>query len=247
MLFLTCFTVYAVGAINACIKLMIVFLPLCRCNINIAFFLQMWRAESLKAGAGSRSKAAKPCPSHPRLSATMLRARGEWALLEREEKWVGGGLGQSGLHGNIKRGVTDVFHPAVHLLPLLLSAVTRKLPPSSLTVPVVPNACSQILTGTRSAWHMDRFTALPVLFLPNFHKKRSSVALLHDVSCAAGCIIHVTGCPFLLSGCLSLLHGFGVAMKSFPFACVSRLLLSLVSCYTLSLLIQFLSFNLPLF
>lgn len=29
---------------------------------NIAFVLQMWRAESLKAGVGSRSKAAKPCP-----------------------------------------------------------------------------------------------------------------------------------------------------------------------------------------
>lgn len=34
----------------------------CRCNVNIAFVLQMWRAESLKAGAGSRSKAAKPRP-----------------------------------------------------------------------------------------------------------------------------------------------------------------------------------------
>ncbi|KAA8583575.1 hypothetical protein FQN60_014783 [Etheostoma spectabile] len=32
----------------------------------------MWRAESLKAGAGSRSKAAKPRPHHPHLSATML-------------------------------------------------------------------------------------------------------------------------------------------------------------------------------
>lgn len=56
-----------------------------RCNINIAFVLQMWRAESLKAGAGSRSKAAKPRPHHPRLSATMLWARGEWVLLQREE------------------------------------------------------------------------------------------------------------------------------------------------------------------
>lgn len=33
-----------------------------RCNINVAFVLQMWRAESLKAGAGSRSKAKLlPC------------------------------------------------------------------------------------------------------------------------------------------------------------------------------------------
>ncbi|KAG7228512.1 hypothetical protein INR49_007686 [Caranx melampygus] len=41
--------------------------PFCslRCNINVAFVLQMRRAESLKAGVGSRSKAAKPCPPPP--------------------------------------------------------------------------------------------------------------------------------------------------------------------------------------
>lgn len=65
---------------------------LCRCNISVAFVLQMWRAESLKAGAGSRSKAAKPCPPHPRLSATMLWARGEWASGGRRGRGVEGGV-----------------------------------------------------------------------------------------------------------------------------------------------------------
>lgn len=62
-----------------------VFLSLC--NVNIAFILQMWRAESQKARVGSCSKAAEPCP-HPRLSATMPCVRGEC-----ERGGVGRGLG----------------------------------------------------------------------------------------------------------------------------------------------------------
>lgn len=55
------------------------------CNVNIAFILQMWRAESQKARVGSCSKAAE------RLSATMLCVRGECELHE----WggIGRGLG----------------------------------------------------------------------------------------------------------------------------------------------------------
>lgn len=60
------------------------------CNVNIAFILQMWRAESQKARVGSCSKAAEPCP-RPRLSATMPCVRGECELHE----WggIGRGLG----------------------------------------------------------------------------------------------------------------------------------------------------------
>lgn len=107
------------------------------CNVNIAFILQMWRAESQKARVGSCSKAAEPC-LHPRLSATMPCVRGECELHE----WggIGRGLGGVGscLHGNLKHGVTDVIHPAVHLLLLLLPPHAPVCHP---TFPMVPNAC----------------------------------------------------------------------------------------------------------
>lgn len=117
----------------------------------------MWRAESLKAGAGSRSKAAEPCPSHPHLSATVLRARGEWALLERDEKLLGGGVSLVSM-GTLQHGlVTDVSHHAVRLLS----------PPQS-SFPRCSCGAKHLLTDqdrTRPAWHMVHFPSLPVVLL----------------------------------------------------------------------------------
>lgn len=227
---------------------------LCRCNISVAFVLQMWRAESLKAGAGSRSKAAKPCPPHPRLSATMLWARGEWASGRRR---VGGGGGQSCLHGNLKHGVTDVIHPAVRLLsPASLSCYPLPhCPVHPLTVPVVPNACSRSLIGpVCMAYGPFYRVALsgccspppPPLVFKSLDKTSHSAPaahrfpLLHKASHAVGdCWVKKS----VFAGCLLLLHGFGVALKSFPLACRDPgvLLCSLVT--SLSLLVQLLIFN----
>lgn len=54
----------------------------------------------------------------------------------RNRKGVGGGGVGSCLHGNLKHGVTDVIHPAVHLL--LPPHASRLSPPP---FPVAPNAC----------------------------------------------------------------------------------------------------------
>ncbi|KAK5882662.1 hypothetical protein CesoFtcFv8_021223 [Champsocephalus esox] len=57
---------------------------------------------------------------------------------------------QSCLHGNLKHGVTDVVHPAVHLLPLLSPNLIPLLLFLTVlsTVPVVPNAALWDPDGT---------------------------------------------------------------------------------------------------
>lgn len=91
--------------------------------------------------------------------------------------------------------ITDVVHPAVHLLPLAALKPPPKppspLPGSSLScvsprpVPVVPNACSRSLTGPWSAWHMGRFltTLLGVdeRFAPDKAKSSSTTPAPHRI------------------------------------------------------------------
>lgn len=191
----------------------------------------MWRAESLKAGAGSRSKAAKPCPPHPRLSATMLWARGEWAGGKGGGGW--GGWGQSCLPGNLKHGVTDVVHPAVRLLsPASLSCYPS--PSRSCPSPHCHCGAKRLFkepdeTRLHGIWAIlpcsSQCMLLPPPDLKSLDKTSHSAPaahrfpLLHKASHAVGdCWVKKS----MFAGCLLLLHGFGVALKSFPLACRSR-------------------------
>lgn len=94
-------------------------------NMNVTFVLQMWKAESLKAGAGGpRSKAAKP-----RLRRTHTHTHPPWSVWYRAASawWVrndglAGGWGGGGwmMVVRLKGGVTDVpRHDVLHSLPPL--------------------------------------------------------------------------------------------------------------------------------
>lgn len=187
----------------------------------------MWRAESLKAGAGSRSKAAKPCPPPP--SSVCYHAVSAWWVSEREEKREGGWRVGSVLSpwepktwcNRCRPSCCALAFPCFSklLLPLphchcgakrlfkepdetRLHGIWAILPCSSqcMLLPPLPDLKSLDKTS-HSAPAAHRFP------------------LLHKASHAVGdCWVKKS----VFAGCLLLLHGFGVALKSFPLACRSR-------------------------
>lgn len=195
----------------------------CRCNINIAFVLQMWRAESQKAGVGSRSKAAK-APSHPRLSATMLWTRGEWALLKWEEEgWRGWGLVLSPWE---PKTWCNRCRPSCRALasPCFSKLLPQSPPPPHCpvrrpAVPVVPKVCSEpdetpvcMAYGLILPPVVECFACLS----PTTPAPRLS---LHDaprVVRKGDCWVVKNGAVSRLHTVAVILHGFGVALKSFP-------------------------------
>lgn len=155
----------------------------------------MWRAERLKAGVGSRSKAASPAPSHPRLLPCCERM-----VSERCSIRVEGGV-RSCLHGN---PITwcNRCRPACHaLVSPCFSKLTPPTPPPPLTVLCVaecPRGAKRLsepdgtltdsaLFGIRAISPSEVMKALRVCFpesplTPGVHGLQElSTSLLHDV------------------------------------------------------------------
>lgn len=188
-----------------------------RCNINVAFVLQMWRAESLKAGVGSRSKAAKPPP--PTL--VCLLPCCERVVSERcsSGRKRGGGDGGSVLSPWEPKTWCNRCRPSCRALasPASLSCYPKVPAPHlpSLTVlSVAPLSlwCQtpvQSLTRPRSAWHPGRFTT--VLWVGEcfacFESCSSPHLSPHDaprVVCKGDCWVSPTGekrCCFQAAYC----------------------------------------------
>lgn len=120
----------------------------------------MWRAERLKAGVGSRSKAASPALVHPRLLPCC-----ECVVSECCSIWVEGGV-RSCLHGNPKTWCNRC-RPACRALASCFSELTPPCPnlPSSslsyvsLNVPVVPDRAWWDPDGLCSVWHTNALPA----------------------------------------------------------------------------------------
>ncbi|MEQ2247333.1 hypothetical protein ILYODFUR_008350 [Ilyodon furcidens] len=109
--------------------------------------------------------------------------------------------------GTLQHGrVTDVSHHAVHLLPLLISAVPRKPPTTTRRplFPVVPNACSRALIGPGLLviW----LILLRCLLSSSLREALGSntVSLHHAVSCVG--VNDVTSGPLLSGCCMALLQ-----------------------------------------
>lgn len=192
----------------------------------------MWRAESLKAGAGSRSKAAKPRPHHPRLSATMLWARGEWVLLE----WGGGGVGGGWVLSPWEpKTWCNRCHPSCCALASPASRKPNPIPAVLFVDPLTLWCQTPVHRAWQDpAWHMGRFAMLLwvcerfACLCPQTPKRSPMTPApqrIPPLRCFLWCWCRYCWVfpgggkkigPLLFSGCVLLLHGFGVALKSFP-------------------------------